>query len=84
MNIKILIGILILVIVALILFYKAPVTPPVTTTTVPQVTTTIVHPVTTTVPTVSAENQAYNVIDQELGSATQNISNSDVQNAMTS
>jgi len=76
MNIKILIGILALVLLALIFFSKAPVTPPPTITTVPQVTT-------TTVPIVSAENQAYNVIDQELGSATQNISNSDVQNAMT-
>ena len=77
MKTKIIIGILALVAVAALIFYfKVPSTPPVTTTTVPTVTT--------TVPSVPGENQAYIAIDQELGSAVQGISDSDVQSAMTS
>lgn len=79
MNTKIIIGILALVVVvALVFFFKPQGTPPVTTT------TTTVPSVTTTVPSVPGESQAYNAIDQELGSAVQGISNSDVQSAMTS
>ena len=82
MKTKIIIGILALVAVAALIFYfklpsTPPVIPPVTTTTVPTATT-------TTVSTALGENQAYNAIDQELGSAVQGISSSDVQNAMTS
>jgi len=84
MKTKIIIGILALVAVAALIFYfKVPSTPPVTTTTVPTVTTTV-PTVTTTVPSVPGENQAYIAIDQELGSAVQGISDSDVQSAMTS
>lgn len=79
MKTKIIIGILALVAVAALIFYfKMPSVPPIITT------TTTVPTVTTTVPSVPGENQAYTAIDQELGSAVQGISDSDVQSAMTS
>jgi len=86
MKTKIIIGILALVTVAALIFYfKTPVAPPVTTTTVPPITpTTSPQVTTTTVPAVLAEEQAYYAIDQELSSAIQGISGSDVQSAMTS
>ena len=79
MNTKIIIGTLALVVVASLAFYlmSNPTTPATTTTTTQPVTST-----STTSPTSPAENQAVNAVDQELGSAIQGISDSDIQNAM--
>ena len=84
MNTKIIIGILALVVVASLAFYlmSNPTTPPSTTTTT-QPSSSTTSPTTTTLSS-PAESQAVNAVDQELGSAVQGISNSDIQSAMTS
>jgi len=88
MNKKIIVfGILAIVVVAAFVFFYSSqkVTPPITPTTAPATTaqTTVpANPITSQASLV--ESQAYDAIDQELSSATQGISGSDVQNAMTS
>ena len=82
MKTKIIIGILALAVVAILGIYmksNPPTSPPVQSTTTTQPAT---QPSTPT--TSPAENQAINAVDQELGSAVQGISDSDVQNAITS
>ena len=87
MNKKIIVfGILAIVVVAAFVFFfnTKQVTPPITPTTAPPTPTTSPAQTTTPTPTTSPDDQAYAAIDQELGSAVQGISASDVRNAMTS